>query len=127
VITNVAERVARAVTNVIDNARKWSPAGATVEIRLGGGVLRVRDYGPGFAPADLPCVFDRFYRADAARRMPGTGLGLAIVKHTAEVHGGSVAAANAGGGDAQLDVSFGPVADLGELRPSPLGPQPATG
>jgi two-component system, OmpR family, sensor histidine kinase MprB len=127
VIVNVAERVARAVTNVIDNARKWSPAGATVEIRLRGGVLSVRDRGPGFAPADLPYVFDRFYRAEGARRMPGSGLGLAIVKHAAEAHGGSVVAANAVGGGARVEVSFGPVVDLGEVRPSSLGSQPATG
>jgi two-component system sensor histidine kinase MprB len=126
-IVNVAERVARAVTNVVDNARKWSPADATVEIGLHDGVLRVRDHGPGFAAADLPYVFDRFYRAEGARRMPGSGLGLAIVKHAAEVHGGSVAAANAAGGGAELEVSFGPVAELGEPRPPQLGPQPATG
>jgi two-component system sensor histidine kinase MprB len=126
-IVNVAERVARAVTNVIDNARKWSPAGATVEIRLRGGVLSVRDRGPGFAPADLPYVFDRFYRAEGARRMPGSGLGLAIVKHAAEAHGGSVVAANAVGSGAQVNVSFGPVVDLGEERRSPLGSRPATG
>jgi two-component system, OmpR family, sensor histidine kinase MprB len=129
VIVNVAERVARAVTNVIDNARKWSPAGATVEIGLHDGVLRVRDHGPGFAVADLPYVFDRFYRAEDARRMPGSGLGLAIVKHAAEAHGGSVAAANAAGGGAQLEISFGPVADFGNADPLPssLGSQPATG
>jgi two-component system, OmpR family, sensor histidine kinase MprB len=112
---------------VIDNARKWSPAGATVEISLRDGVLIVRDHGPGFALADLPYVFDRFYRAEEARRMPGSGLGLAIVKHAAEAHGGSVVAANAAGGGARLEVSFGPVADLGEALPSPLGSQPATG
>ena len=127
VIVNVAERVARAVTNVIDNARKWSPAHGVVEIGLRDGVLSVRDHGPGFAPADLPYVFDRFYRAEGARRMPGSGLGLAIVKHAAEAHGGSVVAANAVGGGAQVDVSFGPVVDLGEARPSALGSQQASG
>ncbi len=127
VIVNVAERVARAVTNVIDNARKWSPADGVVEIGLRDGVLTVRDHGPGFAPTDLPYVFDRFYRSDGARRMPGSGLGLAIVKHAAEAHGGSVAAANAPGGGAQLEVSFGPLADLGETRASPLGSRPASG
>jgi two-component system sensor histidine kinase MprB len=127
VIVNVAERVARAVTNVIDNARKWSPAGATIEIGLRDGVLDVRDHGPGFAPADLPYVFDRFYRAEGARRMPGSGLGLAIVKHAADAHGGSVVAANAVGGGARLQISFGPIADLGLAPPSPLGSQPATG
>ena len=127
VIVNVAERVARAVTNVVDNACKWSPAGATVEISLRDGMLRVRDHGPGFAATDLPYVFDRFYRAEGARRMPGSGLGLAIVKHAAEAHGGSVTATNAIGGGAQLEVSFGPASELGEARRSPLGSQPATG
>ncbi len=127
VIVNVDERVTRAVTNVIDNARKWSPDGTTVEVGLRDGVLRVRDHGPGFAPADLPYVFDRFYRAEGARRMPGSGLGLAIVKHAAEAHGGSVTATNATGGGAQLEVSFGPLAEFDEARPSPLGSQPATG
>jgi two-component system sensor histidine kinase MprB len=112
---------------VIDNARKWSPAHGAVEIGLRDGVLHVRDRGPGFAPADLPYVFDRFYRAEGARRMPGSGLGLAIVKHAAEAHGGSVVAANAVGGGARLEVSFGPVADFRETPPSSLGSQPATG
>ena len=127
VIVNVAERVARAVTNVIDNARKWSPAHGTVEIVLRDGVLSVRDHGPGFVPADLPYVFHRFYRAEEARRMPGSGLGLAIVKQAAEAHGGTVVAANAVGGGARLEISFGPVADLGETQPSPLGSHPAAG
>ncbi len=120
VIVNVPERVARAVTNVIDNARTWSPAHGTVEIGLRDGVLTVRDHGPGFAPADLPYVFDRFYRAEGARRMPGSGLGLAIVKHAAEAHGGSVVAANAVGGGARLEVSFGPAASNLLERPHRL-------
>ena len=52
------------------------------------------DSGPGFDPADLPYVFNRFYRADSARGMPGSGLGLAIVKQIAESHGGSARARN---------------------------------
>ena len=54
----------------------------------------VRDHGPGIAPDDLPHVFDRFYRAAAARGRPGSGLGLAIVRQVAEAHGGHVGAAN---------------------------------
>ena len=68
----------------------------------------MRDHGPGFDEADLPHVFDRFYRADSARGMPGSGLGLAIVRQAAEAHGGCVAAANAPGGGALVTVSFGP-------------------
>jgi two-component system sensor histidine kinase MprB len=57
----------------------------------------VRDRGPGIEPADLPQVFDRFYRAPAARAVPGSGLGLAIVRQVAERHGGSVEAEAAPG------------------------------
>ena len=109
VVEGVPDRVARAVTNVIDNARKWSPAEATVEVEVRQGTVTVRDHGPGFAPDDLPHVFDRFYRAKDARRLPGSGLGLAIVKQTAEAHGGTAEASNAPDGGAVLRVSFGPV------------------
>jgi two-component system sensor histidine kinase MprB len=68
----------------------------------------VRDHGPGFSETDLPHVFDRFYRAADARRLPGSGLGLAIVKQAAEGHGGSANAANAPGGGAVVTVAFGP-------------------
>ncbi|GAA4938473.1 HAMP domain-containing sensor histidine kinase [Actinoplanes utahensis] len=82
----------RMAVNVLDNAAKWSPPGGTVTVRLKDGVLTVADNGPGIAPEDLPHVFDRFYRAPAARSMPGSGLGLAIVAQTAGQHGGVVTA-----------------------------------
>lgn len=107
VVRGVGERVARAVTNVIDNARKWSPPGGTIDIKLRGGILVVRDHGPGFAEKDLPHVFDRFYRAENARRLPGSGLGLAIVKQAVEAHGGYARAANGQGGGAVITLSFG--------------------
>ena len=100
-------RTARAVSNLLDNARKWSPPGGTVEVELRRGTLTVRDHGPGFAEEDLPHVFQRFYRAKAARGMPGSGLGLAIVRQTAEAHGGRVEALNAVDGGAILRVNFG--------------------
>jgi two-component system sensor histidine kinase MprB len=62
------------------------------------GEVTVRDHGPGIADEDLPYVFDRFYRASAARGLPGSGLGLAIVKQVAEAHGGTVAAERPGDG-----------------------------
>jgi two-component system sensor histidine kinase MprB len=88
----------RMVVNVLDNAAKWSPPGGTVTTRLtaepaGFCRLTVADTGPGIAEEDLPHVFDRFYRAVAARSMPGSGLGLAIVAQTATQHGGTATAA----------------------------------
>ena len=71
------------------------PAGRARPSPLDGGELVVRDHGPGIAEADLPHVFDRFYRATAARSMPGSGLGLAIVKQVAESHGGTITAERA--------------------------------
>lgn len=102
------ERVARAVSNLLDNARKWSPPGGLIEVRLRGGELSVRDHGPGFEEEDLPHVFDRFFRSDRARAMPGSGLGLAIVRQAADSAGGWVRASNAPGGGALVQVNFGP-------------------
>jgi len=84
-------RVSRAVSNLVDNAAKWSPPGAEVEIAVGAGAVTVRDHGPGLDPTDLPHVFDRFYRSPRARTTPGSGLGLAIVAGVARRHGGDVA------------------------------------
>jgi two-component system sensor histidine kinase MprB len=111
------ERMARAVTNLLDNAGKWSPRGGTVEVSLVDGVVTVRDHGPGFESEDLPFVFDRFHRARAARAKPGSGLGLAIVRQAAEAHGGFAEASNAPDGGAVLRVGFGaampvPAADV---------------
>jgi len=130
VVRGDPSRIDRAVSNLLDNARKWSPAGGPVEIALRGGVLSVRDHGPGFEQADLPKVFERFYRAEQARKLPGSGLGLAIVRQAAEAHGGRVSADNAPGGGARLRVSFGPsVRVVPEHAPAPeaapaLGSQP---
>jgi two-component system, OmpR family, sensor histidine kinase MprB len=108
VVTGQAERIDRAVGNLLENARKWSPDGGLVEVALQDGVLSVRDHGPGFDEQDLQHVFDRFYRADGARGLPGSGLGLAIVRQAAEACGGFAEAGNAEGGGAVLRVSFGP-------------------
>ena len=105
-VRGVPERLARAVHNLLDNAAKWSPPSGEVEVRLAAGKLTVRDRGPGIPAADLPFVFDRFYRAAEARSRRGSGLGLAIVRQTAEAHGAEVAAANAAGGGAVLTLRF---------------------
>ncbi|HEY1834553.1 MAG TPA: HAMP domain-containing sensor histidine kinase [Solirubrobacteraceae bacterium] len=112
-VSGRAERIGRAVSNLLDNARKWSPEGGRVEVELKGGVLSVRDHGPGFQDEDLAHVFDRFYRAPGARGLPGSGLGLAIVRQAAEAVGGFAEAANAPGGGALLRVGFGPVLSVG--------------
>ena len=87
-----------AVRNLLDNAAKFGPPGVQVEVRLRAGELAVRDHGPGIALADLPHVFDRFYRAPSARGVPGSGLGLSIVRQVAERHSGTVRAEAAPGG-----------------------------
>jgi two-component system sensor histidine kinase MprB len=112
VVRGEADRINRAISNLLDNARKWSPPGGVVEVSLRDGVLSVRDHGPGFGEQDLGKVFERFYRSESARKLPGSGLGLAIVRQAAEAHGGYARAANAGGGGARMEVSFGPVLEL---------------
>ncbi len=105
-VTGVPQRIERAIFNLLDNAAKWSPPGARVEVRVADAEVTVRDHGPGIDDADLSHVFDRFYRAPAARGLPGSGLGLAIVKQVAEAHGGSVVAERAPGGGALMRLRF---------------------
>jgi two-component system sensor histidine kinase MprB len=92
VVDGVPSTIERAIGNLLDNAAKWSSPGAEVSLEVREGTVRVRDHGPGIADEDLPYVFDRFYRARAARGLPGSGLGLAIVRQVAEAHGGEVVA-----------------------------------
>jgi len=97
-----AERLKTAVRNLLDNAAKFGPPGGPVEVCLDAGELTVRDHGPGIPPGDLPRVFDRFYRATAARGVPGSGLGLSIVRQVAAGYGGTVQAESAAGGGTLL-------------------------
>jgi two-component system sensor histidine kinase MprB len=102
-------RIERAVTNLLDNAAKFSGSGATVSVTLGAdGRLVVRDHGPGVPEAALPHVFSRFYRADEARALPGSGLGLAIVQQAATAHGGVTSLRNAAGGGAEAELWLPP-------------------
>ena len=105
-VKGVPARLDRAVTNLLDNAAKWSPPGGQIEVRVRDGEVSVRDHGPGIDEADLPYVFDRFYRAAAARGLPGSGLGLAIVRQVAQWHGGTVSAEGAQGGGARLRLQL---------------------
>jgi two-component system sensor histidine kinase MprB len=130
VVMGVGERLDRAVRNLLDNAVKWSPPGEAVEVsvRFNGegqpagaavaqapsrpegasavGQVSVRDHGPGVNPADLPRIFDRFYRAASARGLPGSGLGLAIVRQVADAHGGWATAEQAEGGGALFHLAL---------------------
>jgi two-component system sensor histidine kinase MprB len=107
VVHGVAGTIERAISNLLDNAAKWSPPGAEVEIQVRDGHVTVRDHGPGIADEDLPFVFDRFYRARSARGMPGSGLGLAIVRQVADAHGGDVVAERADGGGTRIVLRLG--------------------
>lgn len=115
-----AASLERLVTNLMDNAAKWSPENGTVTVTLGDGLLQVADQGPGIAEADLTHVFERFYRSPEARATPGSGLGLAIVRQIAENHGGRVAAARAPGGGALLGVWLPGAPVAGQLPPAAL-------
>ena len=104
-----------ALRNLLENAANYSPEGGRIVMgsdRKDGHIrLTVSDDGPGIPDADLPRIFERFYRADKARsrttRDPGgTGLGLAIVKHLIELHGGKVTAANRPEGGAVFTIEL---------------------
>jgi two-component system sensor histidine kinase MprB len=101
-VHGVRATIERAVSNLLDNAAKWSPPEGAIEVALHDRELTVRDHGPGIAEEDVPFVFDRFYRAPSARSMPGSGLGLAIVRQVAEAHGGSASVEAPEGGGTRL-------------------------
>lgn len=96
----------RALWNLVENAAKFSPASTPIDLVVDQGSVVVRDHGPGIDPADLPHVFDRFYRSTTARALPGSGLGLAIVRDVAVGHGGRVFAGNQPDGGAALGLTI---------------------
>ncbi|WP_314175026.1 HAMP domain-containing sensor histidine kinase [Streptomyces winkii] len=108
----------RSVVNLLDNAVKFSPPGGTVEAVLSGGTLRVRDRGPGIDEAELPYVFDRFWRSPSARSLPGSGLGLSIVARTVRQAGGEVALEPGEGGGTVAVLSL-PGSEEPEPEPEP--------
>ena len=96
-----AARLGQVMRNLVHNAIKFTPSGGRIDVEAAPGpegrvVLRCRDTGVGVAPADLPRIFERFWKADSSRQRDGegSGLGLAIVRHVVEAHGGSVAVAS---------------------------------
>jgi two-component system phosphate regulon sensor histidine kinase PhoR len=115
VVSGDSAKLHDALRNLLHNASSYSPEGSTIELsaerRDARVLLRVADRGPGIPEADLPRVFERFYRVDKARshnaRDPGgTGLGLAIVKHLIGLHGGTVRVANRAGGGAIFTIEL---------------------
>jgi len=125
-IEGMPDRLSRVVNNLLDNAARHSPPGGHVEVELrpvgGQARLSVRDHGPGVAEADLPHVFDRFYRGASSRGRQGSGLGLSIVRQVVEQHGGSVAAQNAADGGALFTIHL-PLAGTSagpDDRPGPV-------
>ncbi|WP_346655837.1 HAMP domain-containing sensor histidine kinase [Streptomyces sp. RFCAC02] len=123
----------RAVVNLLDNAVKF---GATtederdrsVEITLAGGVLRIRDHGPGIAADDLPHVFERFWRSPGARSLPGSGLGLSIVARTVRECGGDITLRPADGGGTEAVLALpGAAVPPPETGQPPALPGPPAG
>jgi two-component system, OmpR family, sensor histidine kinase MprB len=104
IVQGAPATIERAIWNLLDNAAKWSAPGSRVEVKVADGEVVVRDHGPGIDEEDLPKVFDRFYRAPAARGRPGSGLGLSIVRQVAEAHGGRVVAERAEGGGTRMTL-----------------------
>ncbi len=98
------DNLERAITNLLDNAVKFSPPGGTVSVEMVGDRLHISDEGPGIAEPDLAHVFDRFWRSSSARNTPGSGLGLSIVAQTIKSHGGWVKAGRSLSGGALFTV-----------------------
>jgi two-component system sensor histidine kinase MprB len=125
-VTGEPAALERAVTNLLDNAAKWSPPLGTVTVDLRDGTLSVADEGPGIAEEDLPHVFDRFYRSTESRSMPGSGLGLAIVRQVAERHGGTVRAGTSPRGGAAFWLTVPGTAEADTVERSTWTPAPTT-
>jgi two-component system, OmpR family, sensor histidine kinase MprB len=111
IVEGIPERLARAVNNLLDNAAHHSPSRGIIEVVVNRDGVRVRDHGTGIDEADLPYVFDRFYRGANSRHRQGSGLGLAIVRQVGVQHGGSVDAANAPDGGAVFTLRLPVAAD----------------
>ncbi|MGH2858890.1 MAG: sensor histidine kinase [Solirubrobacteraceae bacterium] len=126
-VDGAAERLARAINNLLDNAARHSPVGGVVELGVDPAGVRVRDHGPGVPAEEQPFVFDRFFRGRDSRGRQGSGLGLAIVRQVAEQHGGQVAVADAPGGGALFTLALpGTSAEAGVSAPAGCAQPPAS-
>lgn len=106
VVTARPSQLERAVSNLVDNAIKFSAGAGEVRIVVGAHRIEVRDNGPGIPDDDKPRVFDRFYRAASTRSMPGSGLGLAIVQQFAADHGAHAYVLDNAGGGTIVGIQF---------------------
>jgi two-component system sensor histidine kinase BaeS len=90
------QKLQRVVSNLLDNALKYTPAGGTITVTVEGNadqvVVTVNDNGIGISRDDLPYIFRRFYRCDRSRSQPGTGIGLSWAQAIIEAHGGHISA-----------------------------------
>jgi len=119
-------RLNQVLENLLSNALKFSPEGGQVELAVQvtsqGQVWEVRDQGPGIPDSEQGRIFERFYRAQAAKAKPGTGLGLAIVKHLCRLMGGEVSVTSTFGEGATFRVFLPPqigVQDSPQIDPRP--------
>lgn len=109
----------RAISNLLDNALKFDTGSSAIDVTVTSEQVEVSDRGPGIDRADTTRIFDRFFRAAAARSVPGSGLGLAIVSEVASAHGGSVFAAPRPGGGARIGFNLGAETLLPNSNPQP--------
>jgi two-component system sensor histidine kinase MprB len=98
--------VQRAISNLLDNARKFDPSGGVIDVRVSDGTVEVLDRGPGIVEAERDVVFERFHRSAEARTLPGSGLGLSIVRDVVERHHGTVRVASREGGGAVVGFTL---------------------
>ena len=117
VVSGNPDHLRRLIVNLLDNALKFTPEHGTISVNLatnsGGSAMRIANSGPGIPAADLPRIFDRFFRGKA-QSQPGSGLGLSLCQEIARLHGGEIKAANLATGGVEFALSL-----------PPAGPRPA--
>ncbi len=121
------DRLEQALQNLAANALRHTPDGGQITVTSSADStavrLTVRDSGPGIPPEHLPLIFERFYKADAARKAAdGSGLGLSIVKAIVERHGGTIAARNDGGAVFEIALPL----DVAQGRPFDAQDKPSS-